>query len=308
MRFLMVLCLLMFAGCPDTPDAGEKDGPCLEDQTCASGLVCVDAVCIAETDTPKEEEEPDTPGPDAGTAQNVVSDAGTPPPTPASDAGTPPAPAQDSGIVMESLDSGTHEEIECTDTCDSLEYTCGEVCGEVCGVCTGDAQCITGSCYSEAVDVSCDLCSLQVVVINKTVNNGLITAVTLAIDYQPTTTEPNPRIMDLYFKADAHAQPLTATEGAALTAASKTLSSDTVTGNSWLTTNDGHMRFLAFSAGNTNDIEAGRLLEVSFAVNPGQSGLLFSLIKREETFAPPDADAALYGQDYDAPVVIWATP
>ena len=53
------------------------------------------------------------------------------------------------------------------------------------------------------------------------------------------------------------------------------------------------MRFSAFSASNTFEIQAGCLVELSFSVNPGQEGLIFSIVKREETFAPPDADAAL---------------
>ena len=68
------------------------------------------------------------------------------------------------------------------------------------------------------------------------------------------------------------------------------------------------MRFLAFSASNTNEIQTGRLVEISFAVNPGQEGLVFSIVKREETFAPSDADAALYGQSYDDPIVVLPSP
>ncbi len=321
MRTLLLCLTFVLSACPPPPNAGERGEPCLADDKCNGDLICVDAQCVEQpVGVPEEKEQPNETNEDAGTAATVITDAGTQirtdaGTTPIADGGSTPLFADagnsvqvnDAGLLANVADAGIAP-APCNDTCADLGYSCGEVCGEVCGTCTNGGLCITGSCYSEAVDVSCDTCSLQVVLLNKTVSDGQITAVDIAIDYQPSETEPNPRIMDLHFKADPNAQPTNATEGAALTAANKALSADSSTGNKWLPSTEGNMRFLAFSASNTNEIQTGRLVEISFAVNPGQEGLVFSIVKREETFAPPDADAALYGQSYDAAIVVVSSP
>ena len=285
LRVLPIL-IILGAGCPQEP------------------IECLQPPCTGEEDTDSQ----NPPDQDAG-ATTAMMDAGETSP-PVSDAGHSPAnPAQDAGQEMTpTLADGGSSSTDCIDTCELRNWVCGVVCDTSCGTCGSTETCAAGGCYSENILNACPQCSLQLVVTDQTITNGLVTAVTLAVDYEPTATEPTPRMIDLYLTADETAQPLVATEGAALITAGKSLTTDSATGNAWLSTPSGDLRFFAFSAGNTNHIEAGRLFEISFLVSPGQAGLAFALVKREENFAPPEADAALYGQSYDAPVVILANP
>ena len=213
MRIWLVGFVFLLSACPPPPNAGERGEPCLADAKCNGGLVCIDGECLAQPMGQSEDKDTsDENKNDAGTTAVNVTDAGLEMATdagvtPVTDSGVSPLPTDagsmvppmDAGSLAEVTDSGNNAPAPCTDTCADLGHSCGEVCGEVCGTCNTDNTCIVGNCYAEAADVSCTDCSLQVVVLNKTITNGQIVGVDLAIDYQPTDMEPNPRIMDLHF-------------------------------------------------------------------------------------------------------------
>jgi hypothetical protein len=142
-------------------------------------------------------------------------------------------------------------------------------------------------------------------VVSKTVMNGKLTEVTLGVHYTPTSNEPRPRIIDLCMASNAASSLDSATLGQALVDANKSLYEDPETGQLWMIQPDTSLRFLVLSAGNTNTIDSGRLLDLRFSVTPPSEGpLFFNLIKREFTFAPADADGAIISSDYDQPIIV----
>lgn len=225
----------------------------------------------------------------------------------------------------------------CTETCDSLGYECGEVCGVACGTCTGDQDaCLDGKCVCQpacslATCAQADLCggecgpctslenctdcALKLQVVEVVDSEGWNTEMTLALDYNPPADKPLPTMIDLWFKVDGPAELKTVGLGPALVAADKSLLADPNTGKPFLVMKDNTHQVVVFSTANTSPIGAGRLLLLRFKLGPKSSGesatwasrpVTVSLVEREELFAPPPADAVLWGGGYGAPVVVWA--
>ena len=304
MRFCAVFSVLLWVACPSTPEGLGEGEACENHNACVTGLQCENGTCTA----PQPNPDPPPAKSDAGHASQASLDAGVSSSLPNTDAGSPLVTTDAGTALIPLLDSGLNDTEDCTATCAEREWVCGQVCGEACGTCTNGELCGNGSCWSSHNELSCDTCSLQLTVTQATRVNGQITNVTLAIDYSPTSLEPLPRLVDLYLNIDTTAQPVSVTEGDALTQASKNLSADPQTGHLWLDGGENTLRFLAFSAGNTNTIGAGRLLTISLMMQPlHEQALVFSLVKREENFAPAEADQALHGQDYDMAVVVFPT-
>lgn len=212
--------------------------------------------------------------------------------------------ACDTGVVC----NAAHQCVaptECTDTCEAAGWGCGSLCGTACGPCDDGITCIWNRCYTPPVEVSCDTCSLQLSLLAKEVDSstGYLTSVSLAVDYLPETNEPHPRLADLRIYANG---PVTLTglvAGPALTDAGKELYNDPITGNPWKARADGSSQLLVLSFTNTNPLASGRVVDLTFAVDTDQQ-VPFKIIRRDQTFAPPEADAALQSSPYDAAVVV----
>jgi hypothetical protein len=155
------------------------------------------------------------------------------------------------------------------------------------------------------VATSCATCSLQLSLLHKVVDSttGNLTSVTLAVDYLPETHEPHPRLADLRIYANG---PVTLTglvPGPALTDAGKELFNDPITGNPWKARADGSSQLLVLSFTNTNPLASGRVVDLTFEMDHDQL-IPFRIVKRDQTFAPADADAALQSSSFNAAVVV----
>ncbi len=191
---------------------------------------------------------------------------------------------------------------ECLEDCSSAGRLCGRVCDNECGECAVDENCVAGGC--EEV-VSCPECPLVMSLVEKKVQGENITEVVLAVDYLPGPYEPRPRLLDLHLRTAPAVELSELVEGPALTDAGKNLGLDPYSGKPWMRVSDDYYRFVALSMSNTNTLVDGRLVTLTFNVNlPGPVKL--ELLKREQIFAPADADGALQATPYHTPVVIMA--
>lgn len=193
------------------------------------------------------------------------------------------------------------ESASCTASCGAAGFECGDLCGTSCGTCSGSDVCFKGQCSGEA-DVSCLGCSLRLIVLDKQVASDKLTQVTLAIDYLPQDGEPQPRMADFRVLSNRSVTVTAAAAQAGLVDTSKSLYIDPATSNPWRQRADGAIQFLALSLSNTNRITSGRLLTTTVTLDSPSAA--FWIAKRDQTFAPPDADQAIGGTDFDAPVVV----
>lgn len=133
--------------------------------------------------------------------------------------------------------------------------------------------------------------------------------VTLALDYAPPDSAPRPSIADLRIAVGGEAELLEVAAGEALLTAEKDLFTDPESGRPFRTLPDGLVQLLIISTQNTRPIEAGRWLFLRFRVGPAfgeASGPgIFSLVPRQQIFAPLPADEVLWGSDLGQPVVVW---
>ena len=137
-------------------------------------------------------------------------------------------------------------------------------------------------------------------VVNKQVENGVITGLTLGVDYFPTDLEVRPRIVDIRLNIPAGLVLDNLVLGIAGTSASKDLYLDPESGAAWKVRSDGSIQALVIALDNTNTLESGRLLTYTFSIPSPQAGSIsVNLVKRVQTFAPPDADTAIDATAYD---------
>ena len=189
---------------------------------------------------------------------------------------------------------------QCKDTCKSTARTCGEVCGEACGSCGEGTACLKGSCVSAE---GCTDCFLRLKVLERTVQDGQISEITLALDHAPSDGQPRPRMADVRIQADHEVELLSVDAGPALLDADKDLYVDESSGRPFRRRPDGSYQMLAYGFANTRTLEPGRVLTMKFRTH--ESGpIAFSLVRRAQVLAPPEADALLQGSSYDQPVVV----
>ncbi len=189
---------------------------------------------------------------------------------------------------------------DCTDTCASTGWECGGVCGLDCGGCAPGEICVGGQCQE---NVNCTDCSLRLFLIDSSVENGRLTRVEMGLDYRPADGEPRPRIADIRIGVSAPSELLEVAEGPALDDAGKDLYIDPITNQPWKKRIDGSYQFLAISFANTETLAAGRMLTMTFSVDLSRP-VSFFIVRREEIFAPPEADAAIQSFSYEQPVVV----
>jgi hypothetical protein len=144
---------------------------------------------------------------------------------------------------------------------------------------------------------------LKLVLISKTSDAGLINKVVLAVEYAPTGSDPKPRMADIRLSSNLVVALDSADKGQALTDSGKDLYIDPLTNKSWKKRADGSYQFLIHSLSNANYISTGRLFTLTLSMNL-KGPLYFRLTKREQTFAPADADSLLQGTPYDGSVVV----
>ena len=156
--------------------------------------------------------------------------------------------------------------------------------------------------------MNCYFCALQLTVSEVEGDTNLAYA-TLVLDFAPPENAPLPTMADLRLEVSEEAQLLSVTPGAVIAEAEKQLSVDASTGESYFQPAPGVLQFVIMSSANSNTIGPGRWLELRFrlggAFTPAQMPLVFVLQDREQTFAPPLADAALWGDTLDTPLSIW---
>jgi hypothetical protein len=209
------------------------------------------------------------------------------------------------------------ETASCTDTCASTGFTCGEVCGESCGsdgaCAAAEDVCAWNQCYVAPAASSCEDCSLELRVLASTLDSSTNTlTATVAIDYNPEASEPNPRVLDVRLYANAPIVVKDVRGGDALKNAGKELVENPLTGKPWKGRGDGSKQMLVVSYTNTNRIQAGRILELDLTLDTSLFDstmdlyrfLPVKLLKREQTFAPLEADSAIQSTDFGAAVVV----
>ena len=191
------------------------------------------------------------------------------------------------------------DEEPCTETCADFTGECGTICGEVCASCRPDQNCVDGTCLESR---NCNNCPLILSLEQKTTNGKRLTGATLTLGYQPAPREPRPRLFELYLGVNSDVFLTSVTPGTALSTAGKTLVEHEETGQPWIREGDQY-RIVALSMGNTETLESGRLMTLSFEMNT-EKVVRFRIARREQIFAPADADAALQLSDYDGEVVV----
>jgi hypothetical protein len=183
----------------------------------------------------------------------------------------------------------------------SADAYCGSVCGALCGVCDDSQSCYSGKCHAP-VTTNCEQCSLKLSIIDgDTQNGGPATRIVVAIDYQPTDGEPRPRLADLRLAASHPVHVVDVQQGEALTLAKKQIYRNPATHELWTVKKDGSFQLLAMAADNLERIEPGRLATLTFIADTSKP-LSLKLVRRDQIFAPPDADAALQATAYQHPV------
>ncbi len=189
---------------------------------------------------------------------------------------------------------------DCEDTCASTGHVCGEVCGEDCGDCSDGEACVEGSCYPSTLTLTVES--------TETVDNKKV--VTLRVDYKPQDLEPRPRMVDLRIDVS----PVEAIELESLTAGTamdgKDLYIDPYSLKPWRVRPDGSIQMLIYSLGDPSRLlETGSLMWMTFTYDPSadtssSNALSFSIVRRNQVFAPFEADMALQQTAYDMPVQV----
>jgi len=234
------------------------------------------------------------------------------------------------GICAASSDPG------CDETCADLGLECGTHCGESCGTCTGSQEiCVDGACVCspdctaalcEQPDgcgepcgpcpsaESCAGCPLRLSVVDQVEQDGLLTEVTLALDYDAPPEKPLPGMADIRLAVSGPVVLQSVGLGPPVMDAEKDLYVDPETGKPFSVLSDGTHQVLVFSTANTDRVGAGRWLLFRFLFKPpaDAGGLpwytepaVFRLLDRDGIFAPPPADAVLWTLEFDGPVVVW---
>ena len=225
----------------------------------------------------------------------------------------------------------------CTETCGEAGFECGEVCGVSCGTCIDpETACVDGQCLCSPVCAaqlceqpdgcgqlcgpcaraeSCADCVIRLEVIEAVAVDDQTREVTVALDYAPGPAAALPTTADLRFEVRGPAQLLAVGLAPAVLDANKTLATDPDTGKPFRVLDEDVHQVLLLSATNTTPIAAGRWLLLRFQLGPESAAdaagwtaepAVIRMVQREETFAPPPADTALWAGGYTDPVVVWA--
>ena len=220
----------------------------------------------------------------------------------------------------------------CSDTCESLGFECGEVCGRSCGTCEaaqGDGtSCVAGQCRCTPVcaggcgqsdgcggtcpcpsQLSCQGCGLTLVnvALEQDRESGG-SYFTLAVEAKLDDAAA-PRLADFRIAADRPVELERVQATDVLGDAGKLLHRFVAGNLPYERLPDGTFRFVIESAGiKHSTIGSGRWLTLRFRADAAVAAqpVRFRLLRREQTFAPLTADAALQASAYDTPLTIEA--
>jgi len=250
---------------------------------------------------------------------------------------TPPATVEDSPAVSECepgqlCDPPVDPVAGCDQSCTDLGFECGEHCGVSCGSCAGAQQaCVQGRCECmpacalspcETADgcggtcgpcatyESCTDCPLKLSVMEVEDYGGVLRTVTLRVDFSPAEGDALPGIADIRMNVSGPVELKSVGVSPVILDAEKELFVDPNTGKPFRELADGTTQILIFSSANTTKIPGGHwlYLKFKFAKDAAQSAepAVFQLVEREQIFAPPDADSALWKAPLDGQVVVWS--
>ncbi len=219
----------------------------------------------------------------------------------------------------------------CTQTCESEGWVCGSVCGSACGECPESERCEEGECLCAPVCpesacglsdecgglcpacdtlANCEDCPLLLTLVDiETGEDGVNRGASIELHYIAGESVPRPRTADLHFIISGPARLLEIVPGDTLTTAGKGLYRDADSGKPWVEREGDLVQVVILSTDSTDRIEPGHVLTLRWLFGPeafsDPAPVVVRLVKRSETFAPPDADAYLAAGGYDAPVVLW---
>ena len=220
------------------------------------------------------------------------------------------------------------EEVACTETCEGRGFDCGEVCGEICGTCSGEQeQCEEGQCVCQPacdgrtcgdadgcggfctpcpVDINCVECAFQLEVVERTLQDGLLTHVTLALRFKPSEGVALPVMADIQLKVKGPASIERVGLGQALLDSGKTPLTHPHTGASYQRLDGETYRFVLLSTQNINTINGGHWLSLRFAIgDTAQDGpATFALVPHSQILAPMAANGLDYSE-IENQIVIW---
>ena len=169
-----------------------------------------------------------------------------------------------------------------------------EMCGELCGPC--------------ARDTSCEECPLRLVVAEREDKDGSLRSFVLALDFDAAPEAPLPTMADIQLGVDGPARITEVELLEPLTEAGKDAVTDPDTGLPYREIEEDRFQILLLSTASNETISAGRWLRLRFLAGgfsgPPTRPIVVRLLKREQIFAPPPADALLWGSPIDQPVVL----
>ena len=220
----------------------------------------------------------------------------------------------------------------CEHSCSSLGKVCGEHCGEICGECSGaqdgcvDGQCVCqpdcrtkscgegdgcgGLCEPCPTDISCQDCPLVLEVVEtRRDSEGDVRYVVVAVDYKAPVGSELPGLADLRFDFSGPAKVVSVATGSVLNVQGARLFADPGTGQYYRVLPEKTLQLLLKPGQPNAALPSGRWLFVEFELGddegPAKVPFTLKVVSRKQTFAPVDADAALWSGGYSNPVVVW---
>ena len=223
----------------------------------------------------------------------------------------------------------------CASSCESEQAQCGMVCGTSCGECTGQDTCQQGQCVCQPDcrnkscgddngcggvcapcprPQSCDQCILQLRVIEQQSNQGRVHTVRVELSVHLDEASPHPQMADIRLAVKGPTTLSRVGMSDALIQTQKNLVPDARTGLAYRyqPADEAYpadiYAFTILSTQNTESIPTGSWLVFDFQVGDTRAEPIeISLIKREQIFAPIQADSLLWGDEFEQSIVIWPT-
>ncbi|PKN56179.1 MAG: hypothetical protein CVU56_17490 [Deltaproteobacteria bacterium HGW-Deltaproteobacteria-14] len=187
------------------------------------------------------------------------------------------------------------------------------MCAPACSVATCEQpDGCGGTCAPCPREATCSDCPLALSVVEREGDDERVRLVTVALDFAPAAGAPLPGMADLRFASEGDVELVQVAVGEAIIAAHKDLAPDPETGRPFRVLSDGSIQILIMSTSSADRIREGRWLFLKFrlgaahGVPAGPAVLRLGLVEREALFAPPPADAALWGASFGAPLVVWS--
>lgn len=223
----------------------------------------------------------------------------------------------------------------CDMTCESENAQCGMVCGTSCGTCAAQHDCEQGQCICQpdcrnktcGADngcggicepcprtQNCDSCVLQLKLIAEEATQGRVHTVRVELQVQLEEGAPKPQMADLRLQVKGPAVLGRVGLSDALINAQKSLVPDAQTGLPYRRSpaaegEQGDLyAFTILSTQNRQEIAGGSWLVFEFQIGDTRAQPVeISLVKREQIFAPIQADSLLWGDEFNQSLVIWPT-